>query len=64
METIGGWSEIVHENTLICFEISKHLVNKFDLGNFVSFRIMFTYNMFGEMGDKKKIKFLLGDGQI
>ena len=54
MAEIGGWRERVTYNTLTFSGISEQLANYCDLENFVSGRLMFTYESYGEIrGDKK-----------
>ena len=56
-----GFRERVHENTHTFSGISEQLSNYYDLDDFVSGRIMFTYDSHGERDSERNSKFFSGD---
>ena len=57
MAKSGVWREIVVENTLSFSKIYKHLDNHYDLNNFMSICLVFTYDGYIERGGDKKSEF-------
>ena len=64
MGEIGGWREIIHNNTLTFYGLAEQLDNYCNLDDFVSDCLTFTYVSYVERGGDNKIKFLSGDGRI
>ena len=64
MGEIGGWREIIHDNTLTFSVLAEKLANWYNLDTFVSSRQTFTYASYGERGSDKKSNFLSEDGRI
>ena len=64
MSKIGGWREIIHNNTLTFYGLAEQLDNYCNLDDFVSDCLTFTYVSYVERGGDNKIKFLSGDGRI
>ena len=64
MASIGGGMERVHDKSLIFYGISKQMDNYYELENLVSDRLIFTYDIYGDICGENKSKFLSGDGRI
>ena len=64
MVKIGKWIERLHDNALTFSRIYQRMANYYDLYNFVSSRIIFTYDSYRERYGDKNIKILSGDRRI
>ena len=47
MEKIGGLKERIHDNTLTFSRLAEQLANDYNLDDFVSGRLTFTYASYG-----------------
>ena len=52
---------MVHDNTLNFSGISYYMSKHYELDNFLSGRLIFSYESYGDMLGDNKIKFLSGD---
>ena len=59
MAKIGQLKEIIHDNTLTFSRLAEQLANDYDLDDFVSVSLTFTYASYGERGSDKKSIFCL-----